>query len=234
MFGNGFGNAFGAPLPLARVSNVKLALFGSEGAVLIENARNDNSTWQWDNESVKFSMTEITPDDSPSDYDLLVVCIGTASLHELGFIVDKMPPVSGPACLCMVSRNRRANDGDSPFSADDAAMVAEHLGLKSWIVDTGNSKATLFRGFYDCFKGKIVCIPQTTSSIERPSDDVFREFCRVFGPSIRSAVPGDEAKVLDLLVKMWRRAPPQLKMKLKRDIRRYPFAKSDELQIPIP
>ena len=201
----------------------------------IDITDNSNYSYDWDNEIVSFHVTKIQPDASPSDYDLLVVCINADSLHELALIVDKMPPVSGPVCLCISSRNRTVNSTCSFLSADDAAIIAEHLGIKSWIVIAkAGGISSVFKHFYECFKGKTVHIPENTNLIKRPSDDVFREFCRVFGPGIRSQVPGNETKVLDVLVKMWRQAPPQLKMKLKRNIRRYPFERSDELQIPIP
>jgi hypothetical protein len=64
---------------------------------------------------------------------------------------------------------------------------------------------------------------------------VFAEFCRIFGPGLRNNLPGaNGAQVLRALTRMFKRAPVQLKMEIKRSLIPTSFFRSQEMLVRYP
>ena len=117
-----------------------------------------------------------------------------------------------------------------PLSKRNVWMLSERLGASLVFVQNTNFPNNIVTQLIDCYEQGF-CVNCDTEQVDYPDNDVFSEFCRVFGPIIREKFVGQpEANVMRALTNMWKAAPPQLKMKLKRDIT--PVSASGELHIP--
>ena len=180
----------------------------------------------------EFEFEFIDAIDPESKFDVAVAVVSTFDdalafgkhLSGLNIPLLVVHPIETPG-----NQNSKLQAKDR-LTKRDAWMLSEQLGASLAFVKNTNFPMNIANQLIECYEQgfSVNCDADT---IDYPDNDVFYEFCRVFGPILRENIStGSEANVMKALTNMWKAAPPELKMKLKRDIT--PVSTNGELHIP--
>jgi hypothetical protein len=92
---------------------------------------------------------------------------------------------------------------------------------------------TLGKLYFGKCETPLICLYPISELRFSDESPVFFEFCRLFGPGLRKGLPGAlPAEIMDALHRMFKAAPPELKIRIKKSLIPAKFFTHQDIFVP--
>jgi hypothetical protein len=162
-------------------------------------------------------------------YGVVLACFSVANPASYDAIPALLGDDRAPRILVACQCDLRDAANRNVISARDGVRMMAAIGARAYIETSSTKGINVFLPFDKCGTIAKLSIDLPEIHLARnagpidlltvPEDRIFCEFCRLMGPALRKTVPGaPEVQIVSALAAMFRRAPPEMKMEIKKSL----------------